>query len=144
MTDKEKILAEIKRRMNNRAKTLIDGSYWDYKGLIDFIDSLKEKPLSEDLEQAAYKYGEELDQIVGSYDDDDSSVGDYAQEAFKAGARWQKEQMMKDAVECEVDKDYYIKFSDETWIDLDPSMQLKPAFGLNKGDKVKIIVLKEE
>lgn len=108
MTDKEKleaIKAAIERLYNQsitdknrqadrgleRAANASYGKSIVCKELLSFYNSLPEEPVSEDLENAAYKYGEELDQIVGSYDDDDSSVGDYAQEAFKAGAQWQKE-----------------------------------------------------
>ncbi len=59
-------------------------------------------------------------------------------------ANWQKEQMMKGAKSGIGNYDNYIKFEDGTWIDLDPSEQLKPAFNVNEGDKVKVIVIKEE
>ena len=40
--------------------------------------------------------------------------------------------------------DNYIQFDDGTYIDLDPSMQLKPAFDVKEGDKVKVIIVKEK
>lgn len=40
--------------------------------------------------------------------------------------------------------DNYIQFEDGTWIDLDPSMQLNPAFDIKEGEKVKVLVIKEE
>ncbi len=40
--------------------------------------------------------------------------------------------------------DNYIQFEDGTWIDLDPSMQLNPAFNIKKGEKVKVLVIKED
>lgn len=39
--------------------------------------------------------------------------------------------------------DNYIQFEDGTWIDLDPSMKLKPAFDVKEGEKVKVILIKE-
>ena len=55
----------------------------------------KEEPVSKDLEVASMQYGEELDNILAVGVEDDNSVGEYAQEAFKAGAQWQKEQFEK-------------------------------------------------
>lgn len=40
--------------------------------------------------------------------------------------------------------DNYIQFEDGTWIDLDPSMQLKSAFNVKEGEKVKVLVIKED
>ena len=48
------------------------------------------EPVSEDLEEVARNYGDELDSVLCACEDDDSSTGDYATEAFKAGAQWQK------------------------------------------------------
>ena len=58
---------------------------------------------------------------------------------FKAGAEWQKSQMLKDAVETEV----WNYSSDE-------DLRAIPLFGIDKfnnlkdGDKVRVIVLKKE
>lgn len=41
-------------------------------------------------------------------------------------------------------KDHYIQFKDGTWIDLDPTMQLNPAFDIKEGNKVKVYILKED
>ncbi len=52
-----------------------------------------------------------------------------------------KEGVAKEGV---VTSDSYIKFSDDTCVDYDPSMQMHPAFkGLRFGDKVKVFVTKE-
>lgn len=52
-----------------------------------------------------------------------------------------KDGVVKDGV---VTSDSYIKFSDGTCVDYDPSMQMTPAFtGLRCGDKVKVLVTKE-
>lgn len=53
---------------------------------------------------------------------------------------------VKDGVAKEgvVTSDSYIKFSDDTCVDYDPSMQMHPAFkGLRSGDNVKVLVTKE-
>ena len=54
-----------------------------------------EEPVSEDLEEAARKYGDELDNVLAVVVDDDNTVGEYASEAFKAGAQWQHKQLEK-------------------------------------------------
>ena len=56
-------------------------------------------------------------------------------EAFIAGAEWQKEQMMKEAVDGEVVKDISNKLAVTAKITLD---------GFKFGDKVKIIIVKED
>ena len=66
-------------------------------------------------------------------------------DAIEFGIEYGKQQLMKGAkngVVC--DGNDYIKFDDGTWIELDPTMQLNPAFVLKDGDKVKVIVLKED
>ena len=53
--------------------------------------------------------------------------------------------MMEKAVEGIVQDDgQFINFGDGRYIDLDPTMGLKPVFKLTDGDKVKVIVIKEE
>ena len=40
--------------------------------------------------------------------------------------------------------DHYIQMDDGTWIDLDPCMKLTPAFDIREGEKVKVIIIKED
>lgn len=110
------------------------GHCWLDEQRIEAIDmaikALQEEPVSGELEEAARRYV--------------TPPCALGIKTFKAGANWQKEQMMKDAKSGIGNYDNYIKFEDGTWIDLDPSEQLKPAFNVNEGDKVKVIVIKEE
>lgn len=100
------------------------------------LESMQEESVSEELKEFEREYIErEKDNIVCVYDRHAGLVD---------GAKWQKEQMMKGAKSGIGNYDNYIKFEDGTWIDLDPSEQLKPAFNVNEGDKVKVIVIKEE
>jgi len=65
-------------------------------------------------------------------------------DAVLFGANLQMQKMMKDA-KSGIGKDgNYIKFEDGTWIDLDPSMSLKRSFAVEAGERVKVIVIKEE
>lgn len=59
--------------------------------LVDDGDLPKEEPVSEDLEEAAKRYATEGDEISGLY------IIDEEVDAFKAGANWQKEQLMAKA-----------------------------------------------
>lgn len=94
MTDKEKIRAEIER-LKKENETYVDKDYaesqkWHMHGayhvlfeLSNFIDSITEEPVSEDLEKAAdncYYHNHA-----------------YARESFIEGAQWQKENLWKPA-----------------------------------------------
>jgi len=59
-------------------------------------------------------------------------------------ARWQKEMMMKEAKSGVGNNGYFIEFDDGTFIDIDPAMQLKPAFHVEEGEKVRIAIIKED
>lgn len=56
------------------------------------VKALQEYPVSEELEEAAKRYGTEGDEISGL------SIIDEEVEAFKAGANWQKEQFEKNRI----------------------------------------------
>ena len=111
---------------------ILDG---DYGKLVE-VKEVQEVPVSEELEYASEKYACRFSSSKYGHDK--------VKDSFIAGANWQKEQMMKDAKSGIGNYDNYIKFEDGTWIDLDPSEQLKPAFNVNEGDKVKVLILKEE
>lgn len=87
MTDKEKLdatRAEIHR--------LVDVRGYDKEmanDLFAFMDSLPNEPASEDLEEAARKYFKSLK--------DDCFISSDIMLAFKAGANWQKQQLMAKA-----------------------------------------------
>ena len=89
----------------------------------------KEEPVSEELEYASEKY-------VCRFSS--SKYGhDKMKDAFIAGAQWQKEQMMKDAVYglvCGHDE------SSPAWIDL--NLLNKP--NVKVGTEVKLIIIKDE
>ena len=97
MTDKvQKIREEVERLKSN----LVHGACASqiametrckeeaYDEVISLLDSLQEEPVSEDLEKAAWSYTNNIDNIGGS-------VGEQTRNAFKAGTRWQKKQMVK-------------------------------------------------
>ncbi len=88
MTTKEQIRAEIERRITDNTF----GAKMELIDLLSFIDTLPEEKPSEDLEKAAEEYGS----------DGTGFIDMTAFRAFKSGAQLQKEQMMKEAVEAEM------------------------------------------
>ena len=94
------------------------------------------EPVSEDLEEAAVDYGNR-----STFTDVDP-FNWILEIAFKDGACWQKQQMMKDAIERKVQIDAggypYINCSIELY-DYDKDVPLAKA-----GDKVKVITILEE
>ena len=71
---------------------------------------ISQEQISDDLEQAskdyAYTYWEDDKYHEGASEGKPFDPIGYTQKVFKAGANWQKEQMMKDAVEVEVKYDF--------------------------------------
>lgn len=101
MTDKELIKQEIERLKEHTAKCGYpgqgefengnrEGRNWVCDKLLSFIDNLPEEPVSEDLEKAAYEYA--IEWSFGRESEIDfEHVFEYVNDAFKAGAEWQKE-----------------------------------------------------
>lgn len=88
MTDKEKIISEIQRRINLFRKDGKLGSDTEIAlyGLINYINAMQEETVSDDLK----KFAEEWDESL------------YRADAVIAGANWQKQQMRKAAVERQI------------------------------------------
>ncbi len=107
------------------------------------FDETEEKP-SDDLEEAANEYGREnvhywYDEEIGYgaiYDDfEDLKVG------FIAGAEWQREQMMKEAVDAEITVG---RLPDDWSLSYNPDELHRALLKFKFGDKVKILILKED
>ena len=99
------------------------------------------KSVSNDLEEAAKIYTVSL--VVNEIIPDATvkQLREVADKSFKAGAQWQKEQMMKDAVEREVKVDAggYPYIDATELYDYDEDKPLA-----KEGDKVKLLIIKEE
>ena len=148
---KTKILAEIERlkrwndnvRESTRHMTVQEEDYnrgknSSYLELLDFINSLPKEPVSEDLEEAA------MECIVSLIPEQELNpttpfsleyVVELLTKAFKAGSQWQKEQMMKGAIEGLVINDTKLTHG---YDDIVFSMPKE----LKVGDKVKMIIVK--
>ena len=145
MTDKvELIKAEIERRIQECKDYKIESSYYDglifaFKEVRDFINSLPEEPVNEDLEQAAKEICQKtLEGETVVIDGYEYVVRSDAEECCKAGAQWQKEQMMKTAVDGKIyETQARSKLKAAT---IDKISRLK----YRVGDKVKLIILKED
>jgi hypothetical protein len=93
-----------------------------------------EEPVSEDLEHAVNAY-------IGYAPEVDESSSTYGKrQAFKAGANWQKQQMMAKAVDAAVhiDAGGYPYIPQMELYDYDKDIPLA-----KEGEKVKVIVIKE-
>ncbi len=143
------LLAEINKRITDAPINNIGAQrVWAYNDVKDIINTLEvkevqEEPVSEELEEAieqSFIYHENRGDDFRS----DEQIETTYRYGFESGAKWKERQMMAKAKGGTVQKDYQIIMDDGTYIDLDPSMQLKPAFNVNVNDKVKVIVTKED
>lgn len=141
MTDKEKIRAYIESQIallekNDTGNPVFGVSAGvvmaELKHLLSFIDNLQEEPVSEGLEEAAKNVGKK-------YFPDESNIwarpnyeAKAAEYAFKDGANWQKEQMMRNAISMDV---YY----ETEWDDIHKFLRKNLD-----GEKVKLTIIKEE
>lgn len=55
------------------------------KDILDYIDKVQEEPVSEDLEETAYKF------VMDNFGNPKEPLYKFDQRCFKAGAQWQKE-----------------------------------------------------
>ena len=142
MTDKEKIRQEIKRLYDGEAPKhdqqcdFSDGYFTGIGAISKFLDTLQQEP-DKSLEEAAEEY------FYRNWSDGSLDIKPQVKEDFKAGAEWQKKQMMKEAVEGEVIK-----------TDKHTSVRYKAFYGTDRyfygiadkqfkpGDKVRIIIVK--
>lgn len=110
MTDKEKlekIVAYLMRKIyahNQMAdigstgeifdEKIENAKYEECKDTLNFIDTMQEEPVSEDLEEAVNAY-------IGYAPEVDESSSTYGKrQAFKAGANWKEQQLMAKAVDA--------------------------------------------
>ena len=134
MTDKEKLI---------KIKSLADKMYYaafnlttdasllrkamkEYRQFI-IHEYCKEEPVSEDLEKAAKDHSNNIDNIYGS-------IGEQTRNAFKAGAKWQKDRIMLNTIDATC-----FGFQGAALF----SFRL-PAGSYLVGSKVKVIIIKED
>lgn len=133
---------KIRQKIKELRELLDDHNYYldnseqalGYSAALDdiekFLDTLSEEP-SKSLEEAADKHIRSVVDAAG-HPGWDWTTQDIA-DAFIAGAEWQKSQMLKEAVEVTVQSPL-----------LGPPMVCCIANGCSDGDKVRIIIVKED
>ena len=134
MADKE-VITEWKRylesddyRHNPECGTLLIAMHFAEWG------KQHQMPVSEDLEEAAIQYTGHN----APYDE----VMDEVQEAFCEGAKWQKQQMIKDAINGYIVEETIGHGSMALGVSVELHVLEKRRF--KEYDKVKIIIIKEE
>lgn len=158
MTDKEKIRAEIERLIvpTSRDLTFADSiSNRTLQKVLKIIDHIPDNEDSDDLEtfarSAVFNHPHQFDlkSEFGIDADIELYTPDDMFEAVIKGAHWQHEQMMKNAVmettvmvDCDGDG---IETPYEEWLTLENTEipSLPENIDLKDGDKVKIIIIKE-
>ena len=86
MTDKEKIIVYIDKLLEKYPK-----NYYLLM-VAEFIDSLQEEPVSEELEEAVKNHAVERFRVTRN-----KELAEKCKWSFKAGAQWQKENLWKPA-----------------------------------------------
>lgn len=109
-----------------------------YDEVLSFIDSLQEEPVSEDLDIAIGEYCSNPDNFITyidvafAYRSEQKDDIPLIIKAIKFGAQWQKQQMMKDAMD--VDYDNLVAYHIIYYV----------CKVLDKGGKGKLVVIKED
>lgn len=148
MTDKEKIISEIQRRINLFRKDGKLGSDTEIAlyGLINFINAMHEEPVSEDLDKFATQSANKLYPPEYEMADDNWKQRAGYVKGCKDGAKWQKQQLMKSAVKGVVhhfgdDEIAAIHYNDPKGV---PMSYFVSSNDLKAGDNVKLITIKED
>ena len=138
---KEWIKKQKKEELARNSIGVITGKalFVDANELLSFLDTLSEEP-DKSLEKAAENYIAPIENDEGL--DYINFNGRDIKDAFIAGASWQKQQMLKDAVEGVV----CILPGSVAYVDERDDNTLKQYIidNFKAGDKVKIVIVKED
>lgn len=139
MTNAE-LIAKIKAEIE-KLKTFYGELHTDFicETLLSFLSTLElEKSVPAELEEAAHSYSESDEPLYSPghrfHWDSDSLFGKQIETTFIAGAKWQKEQMMKEAVEGKI---IFL-------LNGDVAINIGDIDEYKLGDKVRIIVKEKE
>ncbi len=157
MTDKQKIKAKVERlkEENSIGLSEYEAGYCNGVGetceqLLSFINSMPKEPdfgceanftTNEELEKEFTRF---LDDVEGSprmWHSDEQM--EWALDIARHFAEWQKEQLMKDALNCSIimhPNDRFANYSISAYV---PPLHPASTF-ISNGDKVKIIIIKED
>lgn len=144
MTDKEKLekIKALADKMYSRMAYLTSDTRPIRQAMDEYHQFIineyhKEEPVSEDLDEAASRYAKEEYSRKNPATLPDRCIGCYApiMYAFRAGATWKEQQLMANAVDAEVTYGKSLAI---------PSLGYRlDKEGLDFGDKVKLIIIKE-
>ena len=107
------------------------------EGMVEYRNSLQEAPVNEELMEATCNY---CLNVRKGYPRVMDETDRYICNAFKAGANWQKWQMMKGAIECYIRRNKCTKKNVLNGFDVTCDAVQK----FKSGDKVKVIIIKED
>lgn len=145
MTDKEKIIAEIERLYCEEAEKYDTSQEIGAKRILDelskFINSIpaaEEQP-SEELEKEIESYLITNRQYAGG-DEEDLWGDDCIRDAIKYGAQWQKEQMMKSAIDAVIVNDEM----SGCVVDCEQGCLVLESHTYAIGQKLKLLIIKED
>lgn len=112
----------------------------EHRQLAEWLTELKQlkASVSEDLEEASLRASIIRGQYIPKEYLDEYPYDAYAQSMFKRGAQWQKQQMMKEAVEVPIEE--AVPFGSCKW-KLCAKLWLDKGV---KGNKVKLIIINED
>ena len=130
---KEEIKADFERFIRHEAMRA-NCTQSEIREIIEFKQA---GPVSEDLEEAATLYAKEEYRRNNPATLPDRCIGCYEpiMYAFRNGANWQKQQMMKDAVDCFVGPR-------EGWFYIGPLIP-QHYHNLEKDEEIKMVIIKE-
>ena len=141
MNKAERIKAEVERRLSDcgyamgseNSPIIAKILYESYRSLLLFINSLEEEPVSNDLEEAANSCSSciYLEEVLS--DDDKEVLKERLVNTFKAGAQWQKEQMMKNSDFINETDDYLTNLSVQREIEIARQFDATVMYGIAKG-----------
>lgn len=146
MTIIEQIKAEIERRIRELDEQIVD--IYDSKAvlrkdelqrLLSFLSALEsENLIPKDLEEASSKFATRIASNGVSVEFLEEKL------SFQEGAKWDREQIMKNAKDGWMDEEDVIILNDDTRIDLQPDYDKKPAFEFEYAQNVQVIILPKE
>ena len=144
MTDKEKYEALVAEIEHQKEETSIGLNEWENgeeHGRMDVINALQEKIKSMQGEPANDDLEDEINRYLSTWSTSKDNGIVFCEKMARHFAAWQKEQMMKDAVDgwAEEPECFLWRVISD---DLTGEFVVKNK--LQDGDKVKLIVIKEE
>ena len=137
----DRIIAEMKRRLDGFREEMkkgdsitgcmtLAGRCAALEEMIEYIETLQKEFVGDDLVKVAEDYANKHSVLLGfDCDSEPIQTGTDIKNAVIYGAQWQKQQMMKDAVEAT------IPIHGQIWIENNTKYKA--------GEKVKIITIKE-